>query len=140
MPPRRYSRPALHRLLPDYPDIKVDLITDQGLTDIVAERYDAGVRLAERVAKDMTSVRVGPDMCMAVVGAPSYFSRRPPPTTPKDLATHDCINIRRTTLGGFYDWEFEKGGRQIKIRVDGKLVLNNASLVLKAAVAGFGLA
>jgi DNA-binding transcriptional LysR family regulator len=132
--------PALEKLLPDYPDIKVEIIADYGLTDIVAERYDAGVRLGEQVAKDMIAVRVGPDMRMAVVGAPSYFARRKRPRTPQELTAHDCINLRLPTYGGLYAWEFEKGGRELKVRVEGQLVFNNIALRLNAALAGFGLA
>ena len=131
--------PALARLLPDYPDIKVEVIVDYGLTDIVAERYDAGIRLGEQVAKDMIAVRVGPDFRMAVVGAPSYFARRPTPTRPQDLTEHDCINIRLPTYGGIYAWEFEKRGRELKVRVEGQLVFNNIALRLNAALAGLGL-
>jgi len=132
--------PALAKLLPRYPDIKVELVIDYGLTDIVAERYDAGVRLGEQVAKDMIAVRIGPDFRMAVVGAPSYFARRPRPKTPQELTAHDCINIRLPTYGGVYAWEFEKRGRGLKVRVDGQLVFNNTALRLKAALAGLGLA
>jgi DNA-binding transcriptional LysR family regulator len=132
--------PALAKLLPRYPDIKVELIIDYGLTDIVAERYDAGVRLGEQVAKDMIAVRIGPDFRMAVVGAPSYFARRPRPKTPQELTVHDCINIRLPTYGGIYAWEFEKRGRGLKARVDGQLLFNNTALRLKAALAGLGLA
>jgi len=132
--------PALAKLLPDYPDIKVEIIVDYGLTDIVAERYDAGVRLGEQVAKDMIAVRVGPDMRMAVVGAPSYFARRPRPKTPQDLTTHACINLRLPTYGGLYAWEFEKRGRELRVRVEGQLVFNNIALRLSAVLAGFGLA
>jgi DNA-binding transcriptional LysR family regulator len=132
--------PALAKLLPRYPDIKVEFIIDYGLTDIVAERYDAGVRLGEQVAKDMIAVRIGPDFRMAVVGAPSYFARRPRPKTPQELTVHDCINIRLPTYGGIYAWEFEKRGRGLKVRVDGQLLFNNTALRLKAALAGLGLA
>jgi len=132
--------PALAKLLPRYPDIKVELVIDYGLTDIVAERYDAGVRLGEQVAKDMIAARIGPDFRMAVVGAPSYFARRPRPKTPQELTAHDCINIRLPTYGGVYAWEFEKRGRGLKVRVDGQLVFNNTALRLKAALAGLGLA
>ncbi len=111
--------PPLAKLLPHYPDIKVEIIVDYGLTDIVAERYDAGVRLGEQVAKDMIAVRIGPDLRMAVVGAPSYFAERPRPKTPQDLTAHDCINLRLPTYGGLYAWEFEKGGRELKVRVEG---------------------
>jgi DNA-binding transcriptional LysR family regulator len=132
--------PALAKLLPRYPDIRVELSIDYGLTDIVAERYDAGVRLGEQVAKDMIAVRIGPDFRMAVVGAPSYFARRPRPKTPQELTAHDCINIRLPTYGGVYAWEFEKRGRGLKVRVEGQLVFNNTALRLKAALAGLGLA
>jgi DNA-binding transcriptional LysR family regulator len=132
--------PALERLLPDYPDVKVELTVDYGLTDIVAERYDAGVRLGEQVAKDMIAVRIGPDMRMAVVGAPSYFARRKRPRTPQELTDHDCINIRLPTRGGLYAWEFEKDGRELRVRVEGQLVFNNLALRMKAALAGLGLA
>jgi DNA-binding transcriptional LysR family regulator len=97
----------------------VELITGYGLTDIVTERYDAGVRLGEQVAKDMIAVRIGPDFCMAVVGAPSYFARRSKPKKPQDLTAHDCINIRLPTYGGIYAWEFEKRGRGLRVRVEG---------------------
>jgi DNA-binding transcriptional LysR family regulator len=132
--------PALARMLPDYPDIHVEIIVDYGLTDIVAERYDAGVRLGEQVAKDMIAVRIGPDLRMAVVGAPAYFKRRPPPKKPQDLTDHDCINLRLPTRGGIYAWEFEKRGRELKVRTEGRLVFNNVALRLDAVLAGFGLA
>jgi DNA-binding transcriptional LysR family regulator len=132
--------PVLARLLPDYPDIKVEIIVDYGLTDIVAERCDAGIRLGEQVAKDMIAVRIGPDMRMAVVGAPSYFAQHEPPQTPQDLTAHNCINIRLPTRGGLYAWEFEKDGREVKVRVEGPLVFNNLALRLNAVLAGIGLA
>jgi DNA-binding transcriptional LysR family regulator len=132
--------PAVARLLPDYPDIAVEIVIDQGLTDIVAERYDAGVRLGEQVAKDMIAVRIGPDLRMALVGAPSYFAKRKRPRTPQQLMEHECINLRLPTYGGLYPWEFEKGGRALKVRVEGRLVLNNIALRLNAVLAGFGLA
>src|SRR5438552_745708 len=132
--------PVLARLLPDYPDIKVEIIVDYGLTDIVAERCDAGIRLGEQVAKDMIAVRIGPDMRMAVVGAPSYFAQYKPPQTPQDLTAHNCINIRLPTRGGLYAWEFEKDGREVKVRVEGPLVFNNLALRLNAVLAGISLA
>ena len=133
--------PALARLLPDYPDIKVEIAIDYGLTDIVAERFDAGVRPGETVAKDMVAVRIGPDMRMAVVGAPAYFARKAPPRVPQDLTGHACINLRLPTHGGLIAWEFEKDGRELRVRVDGQLVFNGtAALMLRAALDGFGLA
>ena len=102
--------------------------------------YDAGVRSGEQVAKDMIAVRIGPDKRMAVVGAPSYFAKRSPPKKPQDLTDHNCINLRLPTYGGLYAWEFEKGGRELRVRVEGQLVLNGTVQVLNAALAGFGLA
>jgi len=131
--------PALAKLLPRYPDIKVELVVDYGLTDIVAERYDAGVRLGEQVAKDMIAVRIGPDMRMAVVAAPSYFAAHPRPKTPQDLTEHACIGLRMPTHGGLFAWEFEKRGREVKVRVDGPLVFNNFKLRLESALAGLGI-
>jgi DNA-binding transcriptional LysR family regulator len=132
--------PALEKLLPGYPDIKVELVIDYGLTDIVAERYDAGIRLGEMVAKDMIAVRIGPDLRSAVVGAPSYFANRPKPKTPQDLTAHTGINLRLPTHGGLYAWEFEKGGRELRVRLDGQLVFNGTPPMVDAALAGFGLA
>jgi DNA-binding transcriptional LysR family regulator len=132
--------PAIEKLLPKYPDITVEIVVDNGLTDIVAERLDAGVRLGEQVAKDMVAMRIGPDLRMAVVGAPSYFADRKRPRTPQELAVHSCINLRLPTAGGLYAWELEKGGRELKARVDGQLVFNTATMAVKAALAGAGLA
>ncbi|HTQ70517.1 MAG TPA: LysR family transcriptional regulator [Acidocella sp.] len=132
--------PVLARFLPRYPDIKVELSVDSGLTDIVAERFDAGVRLGEQVEKDMVAVRIGPDMRMAAVAAPAYLARHQAPQTPHDLARHDCINLRLPTLGGFYIWEFEKDGRALNVRVEGRLAFNNTALITQAAEAGFGIA
>ena len=132
--------PKLAKFLPRYPDIKVEIIVDYGLTDIVAQRYDAGVRSGEQVAKDMVAVRIGPDMRMAVVGTPSYFANRSAPKKPQDLNEHSCINLRLPTHGGLYAWEFEKGGRELKVRVEGQLVFNGTAQMLNAALAGFGLA
>lgn len=131
--------PKLARLLRDYPDIKVEITADYGLTDIVAQRYDAGVRSGEQVGKDMIAVRIGPDMRMAVVGAPAYFRSRPEPKTPQDLLGHNCINLRLPTHGGLYAWEFQKGGRELKVRVDGQLTFNTTAQMLAAALAGCGL-
>jgi DNA-binding transcriptional LysR family regulator len=132
--------PAVKKLLPRYPDIKVEIIVENGLIDIVAERYDAGVRLGEQVARDMVAVRIGPDIRMAVVGAPSYFATRSRPKRPQDLTAHACINLRLPTYGGLYAWEFEKNGRELKVRVDGQLVFNRSPPMLEAARAGLGVA
>jgi DNA-binding transcriptional LysR family regulator len=131
--------PRLAGLLRDYPDIKVEIAADYGLTDIVTQRYDAGVRSGEQVAKDMIAVRIGPDMRMAVVGAPAYFRKRPEPKTPQDLIAHNCINLRLPTHGGLYAWEFAKAGRELKVRVDGQLTFNATAQMLAAALAGCGL-
>ena len=132
--------PKLSRWLGEYPDIKVEINIDHTFTDIVAQRYDAGVRIGEQVAKDMIAVRIGPDLRMAVVGAPSYFASRSPPKTPQELTDHNCINLRLPTLGGLYAWEFEQDERELKVRVDGQLVFNDGAQMLTAALAGFGLA
>lgn len=133
-------RPLLAKLLPDNPDLHIEVIVDYGLTDIVAEGYDAGVRLGEQVAKDMIAMRVGPDMRMAVVGSPQYFARHPKPKAPHDLTGHNCINIRLPTYGGAFAWEFEKKGKELKVRVEGQLVFNNIAMRLDAALQGLGLA
>lgn len=132
--------PALTRLLPNYPDIRVETIIDYGLTDIVAEHFDAGIRAGEMVAKDMIAVRVGPDLRSAVVGAPSYLAGRMLPETPQDLTAHACINLRLPTHGGLYAWEFERDRRELRVRVEGQLVFNGSTQMLDAALAGFGLA
>jgi DNA-binding transcriptional LysR family regulator len=132
--------PALKRLLPEYPEVKVEVAIDHSLRDIVAERFDAGVRLGEQVAKDMIAVRIGPELRMVVVGAPAYFERHPLPRTPHDLTTHSCINIRLPTAGGLYAWEFEKDGRELRVRVDGQLIFNGSPLAVDAVLAGLGLA
>jgi DNA-binding transcriptional LysR family regulator len=132
--------PALGSLLPDYPDIKVEIVVDYGLTDLVAERFDAGIRTGEMVAQDMVAVRIGPDLRSAVVGAPCYFASRPKPKTPQELTTHNCINLRLPTHGGLYAWEFEEGARALRVRVEGQLVANGSAMMLDAALAGLGLA
>jgi len=132
--------PKLAKFLPDYPDIKVEISINYGLTDIVAERFDAGVRLGDQVAKDMIAVRIAPDMNMAVVGSPDYFAKRPRPQTPHDLAAHNCINLRLPTYGGLLVWEFEKDGHALNVRAEGQLVFNSSTPRLRAALAGFGLA
>ncbi|MGF6242011.1 MULTISPECIES: LysR family transcriptional regulator [Paraburkholderia] len=137
---RNVLRPKLAQLLREYPDLKVELMVDYGLTDIVAQRFDVGVRLGDRVAKDMIAVRIAPDMRMTVVGAPSYFAKRTRPKTPQDLTDHNCINLRLPTYGGLYAWEFEKSGHELKVRVEGQLVFNASTQMLDAAVDGCGLA
>ena len=133
--------PAMRKLLPKYPDINVEVIIDYGLTNIVAQQVDAGIRPGELVAKDMIAVRVSPDLRMAVVGSPSYFAERKRPKTPQDLTQHNCLNLRLPTHGGsLYVWEFEKNGREVNVRVEGQLVFNSAGLLLKAALQGLGLA
>ena len=132
--------PKLAKLLGRHPDIKVEITIDNGLTDIVAERFDAGVRSGEQVAKDMIAVRIGPDTRMAVVGTPSYFRERSEPKRPQDLIGHNCINLRLATRGGLYAWEFEKAGRELKVRVEGQLVCNTTAQMLNAALTGLGLA
>jgi len=132
--------PKLAKFLPNHPDIKVELAIDYGLTDIVAERYDAGVRWGEQVAKDMVAVRIGPDLRFVVVAAKAYLARRPPPKTPQDLTGHCCINLHLPTYGGPYAWEFQRGGREVKVRVEGQLVFNSIYQVFDAALAGFGFA
>jgi DNA-binding transcriptional LysR family regulator len=131
--------PVLARLLPQYPDIHVEVSVDDTLRDIAEDRFDAGVRLGEQVAKDMIAVPIGPDLRMVVVGAPTYFAGHPRPRTPHDLAEHRCINLRLRTLGGVYVWEFEKDGRELKVRVEGQVAFNDERLILKAAIAGLGL-
>lgn len=132
--------PALEKFLPGYPDIHIEISVDDTLRDIVEERFDAGVRLGEQIARDMIAVRIGPNVRMAVVGSPAYFDSHSRPRTPHDLARHQCINLRLRTLGGVYPWEFEKRGREVKVRVEGQLVFNDARLMIKAARSGLGLA
>jgi DNA-binding transcriptional LysR family regulator len=132
--------PKLDPFLLRYPDIRVEVNAENALTDIVAERYDAGIRLGESIAKDMVAVRIGPDWSMAVVGAPSYFAGRTLPRTPHDLTAHACINLRLLSYGGYYAWEFERDGRKLNVRVDGRLAFNSSTQILPAALAGHGLA
>jgi DNA-binding transcriptional LysR family regulator len=131
--------PKLSKLVRDYPDIKVEILIDYGLTDIVAERFDAGVRSGEQVASGMIAVRIAPDMRMAVIGSPSYFKDRSEPEKPQDLIGHNCIALR-LPHGGLYAWEFEKAGRELRVRVEGQLILNATAQMLNAALAGLGLA
>jgi DNA-binding transcriptional LysR family regulator len=132
--------PALVKFLPCYPEIKIEISVDYGFVDIAANQFDAGVRIGEQVAQGMIAARIGPDFCMAVVGAPSYFAKNAPPKSPQDLMRHNCINLRLPTHGGIYVWEFEKDQREVNVRVDGQLIFNTLSQRLDAALAGLGLA
>jgi len=132
--------PKLAKVLPNYPDITVEVTVDYNRTDIVSERYDAGVRLGDELAKDMIAVRISADQRIAVVGSPSYFASRPKPKKPHDLAEHNCINLRLPTHGGLLPWDFQKGRKVIKVRVTGQWIYNNSAPILRAALAGQGLA
>ncbi len=132
--------PALTRLLPDYPDIQVELSVQSGFIDIVVERFDAGVRLGETIAQDMVAVRIGPDMRMAAIASPAYVNAHPMPQTPHDLVGHNCINLRFPTHGGLYAWEFEQAGRAHNVRVGGQLTVNDIALARQAALDGLGIA
>lgn len=132
--------PVLPGFLDAHPDIRVEIMIDEGLTDIIESRYDAGIRFEEKVAKDMVAVRISPDVRWAVVGSPAYFAHHPVPNIPQDLAEHRCINYRFATSGGLYAWEFEQKERSFQVRVDGPLVFNDGDLILAAALAGQGLA
>jgi DNA-binding transcriptional LysR family regulator len=131
--------PAIDRLTAEYPDVRIELNVESRLTDIVAGRFDAGVRLGERLEQDMIATRIGPRLRMATVGSPAYFERYGRPETPHDLARHACINLRMMS-GSVYAWEFDKDGRELRVKVHGQLVMNNADLIVAAAVAGHGLA
>jgi DNA-binding transcriptional LysR family regulator len=132
--------PKLARFLPNYPDIKVEITTDYGLRDIVADRYDAGVRLGEQVAKDMIALRISPDLRIAVVGSPTYFAGRDIPRTPQDLLSHTCINLRLPTYDSTLIWEFEKDGKDLNVHVEGQVAFSSGSQILNACLLGFGLA
>lgn len=132
--------PKLKPFLREYPDINLELVVDNGFVDIVEGRFDAGIRLGESVDKDMVAVKIGPDMRMAVVGAPSYFSAHPAPETPHDLQNHRCINMRLPTAGGLYHWEFERDGKPLRVRVEGQVTFNLQAERIDAALSGFGLA
>lgn len=132
--------PAVSTMLKDYREVTVEISIDSHLTDIIADRFDAGIRLGEQIAKDMIAVPIGPELRMAVVGAPSYFAERGRPQTPHDLTGHSCINIRMQTKGGLYSWEFGRDGRDLNVRVEGPLVLNDVPMILQAASEGIGLA
>lgn len=132
--------PRLSKLLSHYPDVRLELIADSRLSDIAADRFDAGVRLGEQVASGMVSVRIGPDMRMAAVASPAYLDGKPRIRTPKDLSEHRCINLRFLTHGGLYAWEFEKRRRELRAHVEGQLIFNDTRHALQAALDGFGIA
>jgi DNA-binding transcriptional LysR family regulator len=132
--------PKLRKLLPSYPDIKVEVTVDYGLSNIVEERYDIGVRFGDQVAKDMIAVRISPNIPMAIVGSPAYFSNRSFPKTPEDLLNHECITLRMTTTKALYAWELKKGKRETQARVGGQLTFNTQPQMIRAALDGFGLA
>lgn len=132
--------PVLPAFLDAHPDVRVEVIVDDNLTDIVANRFDAGIRFGNIVEKDMIAVRVGPDMRRAVVAAPSYFAEKPRPKTPHELSAHSCIAYRLVKAGGLYAWEFEENGRPLEVRVEGPLVFNDTDLMRQAAIAGLGIA
>ncbi len=131
--------PRLAKVLPEYPDLNVEITIDYGLTDVVAQRYDLGVRNGDQIAKDMVAVRIGPDRRMVIVGAPSYFERAPRPKKPDDLLAHNCLALRFAS-GGLYAWELKKGRREIQVRVEGQVVFNGSYQILNAALTGNGLA
>ncbi|HEY0274555.1 MAG TPA: LysR family transcriptional regulator [Paenirhodobacter sp.] len=131
--------PKARELMAEYPDIHIEISVDQKLTDIVEERFDAGVRLGESIEKDMIAVRIGPDMRMLVAGSPDYFARHGRPQMPHDLTAHLCLNLRLPTLGGLYTWEFGKDGRPLNVRVGGQFVTNDVELIVQAALDGMGL-
>jgi DNA-binding transcriptional LysR family regulator len=132
--------PAIHAVLGDYPDIEVELSIDSALTNIVADRFDAGVRLGESLEKDMIALRIGPDLRMIVLGSPDYLKRHGVPETPRDLTAHRCINLRMATRGNLYAWEFEQDGRPLNVRVEGSLIVNDSTFAVQAALDGHGLA
>jgi DNA-binding transcriptional LysR family regulator len=132
--------PKLRPVMHDYPDIKLELNSDNGFRNIVEERFDAGVRLGESVDKDMIAVRIGPDWRLVAVGSPKYFADHPAPGHPEELVRHNCINQRQIRSGGLYVWEFEKGGRELRVRVDGQFIFNTSYAQIDAAVAGYGIA
>ncbi len=132
--------PRLGPLLARYPDIRIEIVVDYALTDIVAQKFDAGVRLGDQVAKDMIAVRIAPDMRMTAVAAPSYFDGRAVPTLPQHLTDHNCINLRLPTYGGLYAWEFEQAGAKVNVRVEGQWTFNTVAQMLAAALAGYGIA
>ncbi|NIF30431.1 LysR family transcriptional regulator [Pantoea sp. Tr-811] len=137
---RTYLLPKLAPFLLQHPDINIEFDVSYGLRDIVADRFDAGVRMGDTIDKDMIAVPIGPQLRMAVAASPEYFAKHPKPKTPKDLIQHRCINQRMQSSGGLYVWEFHKKGRQVNVRVDGQLTFNTSPNIVDAAVAGLGIA
>jgi DNA-binding transcriptional LysR family regulator len=131
--------PKLSKLLPKYPDIQLEINIGYGMIDIVAERFDAGVRLGDQIAKDMIAVRISPDFRMAVAGSPAYFANRLKPQTPQDLTSHNCGNLRMATHGGLYAWEFVQNGRELNVHVSGQIIFNTSAQLLNAALEGYAL-
>jgi DNA-binding transcriptional LysR family regulator len=132
--------PKLRPVLAGYPDIKLELSIDNGLRNIVEDGFDAGVRLGESVEKDMIAIRIGPDWRMVAVASPGYFAANPMPEHPQELIAHNCMNMRQTRGGGLYTWEFEKGGQELRVRVDGQLTFNTSYAMVDAALKGYGIA
>ncbi|MEH7840077.1 LysR family transcriptional regulator [Rhizobium laguerreae] len=132
--------PVATKFLAEYPDIEMEIILDEGLTDIVADRFDAGIRVGEQVQKDMVAVKIGPDLRMAVVGSPSYFANHKIPQTPRELGEHRGVSYRQTTGGGLYAWEFERDGEELQVRMNGPLILNDGLMLEAAALDGLALA
>jgi DNA-binding transcriptional LysR family regulator len=132
--------PRLSKILPEYPELRVEVSVDHALRDIVAEGFDIGVRSGDQVAKDMIAVRIGPPRRMAMVASPEYLERRPPPSTPQDLMKHNCINLRLPTLGGLRPWELEKAGELVHVRVEGQVIVTDTYQKLRAALGGLGIA
>lgn len=136
----QYIWPRLAKVLPDYPDLKVELVVDYGLANIVADRFDIGVRHGDQVEKDMVAVRISPDNRMCIVAHPDYVRARTAPKTPQDLLSHDCIALRLTSSGGLYAWELKKGKQELQARVEGRCVFNGVYQMINAALSGAGLA
>ncbi|MCJ2184456.1 LysR family transcriptional regulator [Novosphingobium sp. 1949] len=132
--------PAAAKIMHAYPEVSFEISVDPGMRDIVADRFDAGIRLGEQVARDMIALRIGPNLRMAAVATPAYFATHGVPLGPQDLAQHRCINLRFTTAGGLYAWELEKDGRELNVRVEGQVISNNADVVVRAARQGLGIA
>lgn len=137
---RQFLIPALAKVLPDNPDVKVEIEVDYGLKDIVASHFDAGVRLGEQVEKDMIAARISPPIPMAIVASPAYFERNPAPSTPRELSRHVCLNLRMPTSGTFYEWRLSKDGKPVHVRLDGQLAFNALGPIRDAALAGLGIA